>query len=92
MKLISAIEEKCTHCGICTAICPMLVIELDENKLPAPTKKAELLCINCGYCVDACPTGALLHRYRKRSTDSGAAARRQKLQQKIRAANMKKRS
>ena len=89
MKLISAIEAKCTHCGICAAICPMVVIELDENKLPTPTQRAELLCINCGYCVDVCPTGALLHRYRKRNEDAGSAARRQKLQQKIRKTQIK---
>ena len=89
MKLIAAIQEQCTHCGICEAICPMGIIELSEDGLPGPGPRAELLCINCGYCVDVCPTGALLHRYRKRSTDSkGAAAKLKKLQQQ----NTRKRS
>ena len=62
----------------------MAIIEFGEDGLPGPGKKAELLCINCGYCVEACPTAALLHRYRKRRTDAGAAAKRIVLQQKVR--------
>ncbi len=66
MKLITAKTELCTGCGICTAICPMEIIELDDNGCPFPGGRAERLCINCGYCVNGCPTGALVHRYRKR--------------------------
>lgn len=48
---LTLVEEKCTHCGRCAAICPM---DCD------PTKDANAPeCIRCGDCVAACPTGAI---------------------------------
>lgn len=46
-------EENCTHCGACTAACPMGI------DVPAHPNSPE--CIRCGRCVEACAEGAL-HR------------------------------
>jgi len=54
----------------------MGVIQIYANGFPEPKSCAYQLCINCGYCVDVCVFGALNHRVRKRSSDSGAAMKR----------------
>lgn len=43
--------EKCTHCGACSAVCPM---QVDPSATPNHTE-----CIRCGRCTSACPAGAL---------------------------------
>lgn len=44
--------DKCNHCGLCAAICPMGSI--DPNDPAAVTG----ICIKCCACVKGCPTGA----------------------------------
>jgi ubiquinone/menaquinone biosynthesis C-methylase UbiE/ferredoxin len=55
---ITADLERCTGCGICVDVCPMLIPVIDEN-----TKKVHLMgpetCVNCRACVKRCPTNAL---------------------------------
>lgn len=75
-KLIVADKGKCTRCKACHIVCPMKVINLDEDGFPVPDEKAYKLCINCGYCVDVCAFGALWHRVRKHGRTSRAALRR----------------
>ena len=50
-------EEKCFHCGACTAVCltgalfierPEMIVAFDRNK-----------CSACELCVSACPTKAM---------------------------------
>lgn len=60
----------------------MGVIALSADGFPEPKSSAYRLCINCGYCVDICVYGALSHRVRKRSSDSGAAIKRYEVLQK----------
>lgn len=53
-------SEKCIKCGICAAECPILIIDIEENKtLPFWVDGAGAICINCGHCVAVCPAGAL---------------------------------
>lgn len=59
MRHISVDQEKCRHDGICTAVCPMSIIEMKDGKVPELTAGLEDLCISCGHCVAICPHGAL---------------------------------
>lgn len=75
VELISPDKQRCVKCDACIDICPMRVIERDEEGYPHAVGKAFLTCINCGYCVDVCAPGALHHRVRKRSINAAAALR-----------------
>lgn len=75
VELISPDKEKCVKCNACVDICPMRVIEVDEEGYPRGITTAFLTCINCGYCVDVCAFGALRHKVRKRSANAAAALR-----------------
>jgi len=46
-------EEKCIHCGACTAVCFSGALDLDRNewKLVFEPEK----CVACELCVTACP-------------------------------------
>jgi len=47
-------EDKCTGCGICSEVCPVEAITVDQVvKIDAAT------CIDCGSCVAECPNGAI---------------------------------
>ena len=43
--------EKCVSCGACEAVCPINVIELQDN---VPTLVGD--CIDCGICYANCPS------------------------------------
>jgi len=47
---IRVFEERCLHCGACTAACPLGIA--DGPRLPDPES-----CLHCGRCAEACPTG-----------------------------------
>jgi NAD-dependent dihydropyrimidine dehydrogenase PreA subunit len=53
--------EKCTGCGLCIAVCPHAVFEIEDRKVHIVDKDA---CMECGACGINCPTGAI-------SVDSG---------------------
>ena len=42
-------KDKCTLCGACSAVCPMGVVEIEEE----PKLKGK--CVLCGICYDMCP-------------------------------------
>jgi ferredoxin len=49
--------ERCTDCGMCVSICPVMAFQVDKV-----TWKVVFLndkCIACGMCVDACPSMAM---------------------------------
>jgi ferredoxin len=50
-------EEKCMHCGACTAVCPSgaLVMNPQTWELEFDMDK----CVLCGHCVRACPARAI---------------------------------
>jgi nitroreductase/NAD-dependent dihydropyrimidine dehydrogenase PreA subunit len=59
MSQINVDQEKCRHDGICTAVCPMSIIEMKDGSVPGLVTGLEDLCITCGHCVAVCPHGAL---------------------------------
>lgn len=50
-------EEKCIHCGTCTAVCPSgaLVMNRETWELEFDMDS----CLLCGHCVRACPARAI---------------------------------
>ena len=60
MELIKVNPETCNRDGICVAVCPVGILELEEG-VPAPIDGADELCIRCGHCVAVCPTASLTH-------------------------------
>ncbi len=54
---VRRMEEKCTHCGACTAVCPTGALFV---KRPEMTVEFDLSkCSVCELCVPACPTHAM---------------------------------
>ena len=49
-------QEKCIGCGMCAAVCPHGVFEVDEHKAQVVDLDA---CIECGACAGNCPVEAL---------------------------------
>jgi L-aspartate semialdehyde sulfurtransferase ferredoxin len=56
-KDIKRNENRCTHCGVCVAICPTLALCTDPvtKKIIFDSSK----CIACELCVPACPPRAM---------------------------------
>jgi ferredoxin len=46
------VQDKCVHCGSCTAVCQSGALSLDKDAhlVYAPSR-----CVVCGLCVHACP-------------------------------------
>ena len=56
-KSVRRNEEKCSHCGACTAVCPsgaLAIAKPDMLVVFSPEK-----CTVCGLCVTACPFRAM---------------------------------
>lgn len=49
-------QEKCIGCGMCAAVCPHGVFEVEERKAQVVDLDA---CIECGACAGNCPVEAL---------------------------------
>jgi ferredoxin len=50
-------EERCTHCGVCIAICPTGAFELDPSTRSVKFDNEK--CLACGLCILACPPRAM---------------------------------
>ena len=50
------VEEDCSGCKTCVAMCPYSAIGFDEEKSVARVN--EVLCKGCGTCVSVCPSGS----------------------------------
>jgi MinD superfamily P-loop ATPase len=48
------VDDRCTSCGICAAVCPAGNIELGDGR-PAWFHRCE----QCMACIHLCPTGAI---------------------------------
>jgi heterodisulfide reductase subunit A2 len=51
------VEEDCSGCKSCVALCPYTAISFDDAKQKAAINAA--LCKGCGTCVAACPSGSI---------------------------------
>jgi len=51
------IEDECSGCKSCIALCPYTAITFDEVKKKAVINEA--LCKGCGTCVASCPSGSI---------------------------------
>jgi ferredoxin len=49
-------EEKCVHCGACSAVCVVDALYLDTKAMLVFDKDK---CIDCKLCVKACPARAI---------------------------------
>lgn len=50
-------EERCTHCGLCAAICPMQLFKHEKKMVPIVAYPKE--CWHCNACVLDCPENAV---------------------------------
>lgn len=49
-------DDKCTGCGTCVEICPVEVLEIqDEKSVPVNVEE----CLVCRACEAQCPEGAM---------------------------------
>lgn len=46
-------EDKCVHCGACTAVCPSRALQMDPVDWSLTFDKEK--CLVCELCVKACP-------------------------------------
>jgi len=51
------VEEECSGCKSCVALCPYTAITFNEEKKKAEIN--EVLCKGCGVCAAACPSGSI---------------------------------
>ena len=64
MTTILVDQNLCTRCGICSIVCPAVIVDPgDENTLPVVTDTKSGMCIRCGHCEVSCPSQALLLNY-----------------------------
>ena len=51
--------DKCIGCGMCVAVCPHGVFDLDHNKAKIIARD---MCMECGACAKNCPASAVVVR------------------------------
>lgn len=60
-------EEKCFHCGACTAVCPSGALSIRRPSMEVIFDKGK--CSACELCVPACPANAMEVRFDKALLD-----------------------
>jgi heterodisulfide reductase subunit A len=55
--IVAEVNEACSGCGICIALCPYEAIAINPTTKLAEVSEA--VCEGCGTCVGSCPSGAL---------------------------------
>ena len=50
-------EERCTHCGLCTGICPTYALYLERPAMKVRFEGKK--CVMCNMCVKICPTRSM---------------------------------
>lgn len=56
MKLVEINQDRCIRCSICTKVCPVNILKMEESGISAVAPEA---CIACGHCVAVCPEAAI---------------------------------
>lgn len=60
MTIFTIDQDKCRKDGICAAVCPFGIIDIEAGKsFPKPSGDAHEHCITCGHCSAVCPHQAL---------------------------------
>lgn len=59
-KKIQIDEEWCKGCGICIAVCPAKILELNDRMKASVKENSEELCKECGLCELYCPDFAIV--------------------------------
>lgn len=54
-------EERCTHCGACTGICPTQALRIDRESMEVVFDDES--CVACELCVRVCPPRAMEIHY-----------------------------
>jgi L-aspartate semialdehyde sulfurtransferase ferredoxin len=54
-------EERCTHCGVCVAICPTEALFVNRDTLEVGFDNEK--CVACELCIKVCPTHAMEVHY-----------------------------
>ena len=58
---IRRLDERCTSCGACTAVCPTGALAVDRPSMEVLFDDAK--CVACEMCLGACPTKAMIAEY-----------------------------
>lgn len=53
------VDETCSYCGMCTAICPVDAWKKHEYEGGSALMHSAIACKNCGMCVGSCPNKAI---------------------------------
>jgi len=53
-------HETCSHCGICSEICPALVIGKDQEGKMFFKEDFKAICLGCGQCMAVCNTKSVV--------------------------------
>jgi len=60
MKIENIIyQEKCIKCKLCIEVCPVNIIEIDENALVNFIPERKKICLECGQCMAICSSNAV---------------------------------
>ena len=54
---ITWVEERCTHCGACSVICPSGALALTRPEMKVSFDASK--CVICEFCLRACPARAM---------------------------------
>ena len=57
VEQVSWDEERCTHCGLCSGVCPSGALYLERPSLKVRFEGEK--CVVCNMCIEACPAHAM---------------------------------
>lgn len=71
-------RSRCKGCGLCTSVCPRLLLKLEETvaepvQVIALVPKQEL-CVGCAQCAEMCPDLAINVSSRQKNEITGTAS------------------
>jgi len=61
LEYLQSLEQKCTHCGACIAVCQVGALSIERPSMEVRFDPAA--CVVCEQCLTACPTRAMQLQY-----------------------------